>query len=768
MVDALLLRPLQMKDSARVVEVWEDASWMGFPQNTPAPANFIDWKQRNHVFTDMAATRGDLRAITGDGQPQQVNVTLMTGNLLPLLGVAPLLGRGFSPQEDQAGGPRVVLLSHNLWSQRYGADRSMVGHDILLDGVKYRVIGVMPGGFAFPGVSDVWLPMAFSPAEWARRQSHLLNVFARLRPGVNLEDAQRDMSAIGAQLAREHPDSNDRLGAVVVGIREQFLGKLDLGVRVLAAGVGIVLLICCANIAGLLLARAAGRRREFAVRAALGAGRWQLMRQGLAESLLIAGAGALLGALIAAYGMRPLHALVPATLRGWAEPQLDVRLLLFTAAVAILAALIFGALPARGMARVDLALALNQDGRAGIGGASSLRAGLVISEVALAAVLCTAAGLMVKTVWALVHADLGFEPAHVMTLRTALAGSDASRYRTYEARANFYRDVLQRVAAIPGVSSAGYTTFLPLTNRGGTSGFLVEDAPPPPPGHAPDANHRVVSAGYFRAAGMRLVAGRYFDERDTPTSQPVAIVNESTARQFWPGRNALGHRFRIYQDGQPWLTIVGIVSDVKQMGIDVASRAENYYPVMQPYGVLGYFTPRDLAVRVQGDPLNYATALRRAVWAVDPNQPVADVQPLQDLVEGELTTQRAQLWLLGAFAVLALLLAAIGLYGLLAHMVAQRTRDIGIRMALGANRTQVLGAILRQGFQLVGIGLVAGLAASLLLTRLIQKLLYNVKPADPATIAVVALTLAIVAAFACYAPANAASRVDPMDALRRD
>jgi predicted permease len=768
MVDTLLLRPLQMTDSSRVVEVWEEASWMGFPQNTPAPANMLDWKQRTHVFTDMAATRGDLRAITGDGQPQQVEVTLITANLLPLLGVTPMLGRGISQAEDQAGGPHVALLSHRLWTQRYGGDAGVVGRDILLDGVKYRAIGVMPRGFVFPNRSDVWLPMAFSPADWARRQSHFLHVFARLRPGVGIADAQRDMSAIAAQLANEHPDSNDRVGATVVSIREQFLGKLDLAMRVLAGGVGIVLLIFCANIAGLQLARAAGRSREMAVRAALGAGRWALLRQSFAESLIIAGAGGGLGLLLASYGIGPLSALVPESLQGWAQPHIDTRLLLFAVAAAILSAIIFGALPAANMARADLALVLNQGGRAGIGGANRLRSGLVIGEVALAVVLCTAAGLMVRTVWALVHADLGFEPAHVITLRTSLPGEAASRYRTYGARANFYQEALGRVEVIPGVVAAGYTTFLPLTNRGGTSGFLVEDAPPPPPGHEPDANHRVVSRDYFRAVGMRLVAGRYFDARDTRDSQPVAIINQASAREFWPGRNPLGRRFRIDEDNQPWLTVVGIVADVKQMGVDIAGRAENYYPLSQPYAAFGYFTPRDLAVRVKGEPLSYASALRYAVWEVDANQPIADVQPLSELVDKELSTQRTQLWLLGAFAVLALLLAAIGLYGLLAHIVAQRTRDIGVRMALGASRPQVLRAVLWQGFQLVGIGLAAGMLGAVLLTRMMQKLLYDVKPSDPATLAVVALTLATAAAVACYAPASRAASIDPMEALRHD
>ncbi len=766
MVDALLLRPLQIRDSARVVVVFEDAAWMGFPQNTPAPANLADWKQRNHVFTDMGATRGDLRAITGDGQPQQVEVTPMTANLLPLLGVAPLLGRNFTAAEDRDGGPKVVLLSYALWTERYGGEARQVGRDILLDGEKYRVIGVMPRGFVFPRGSDLWVPMAFSPKDWAQRGNHFLHVFARLRPGVGIGDAQRDMSAIALQLQHEYPDTNAQVGAAVVGIREELLGKLDLAMRVLAGGVGIVLLICCANVAGLLLARAAGRRREIAVRAALGAGRWALIRQSLAESLVVAAAGAGLGVLVAAYGMGPLSTLIPDALRGWARPEIDARLLLFAAAAAILSAAIFGSLPAASIARADLALVLNQGGRAITGSGSRLRSGLVVGEVALAVVLSTAAGLMVRTVWSLVHADMGFEPAHVMTLRTNLPST--SRYDTYQARANFYQEVVRRVEGMPGVVAAGYTTFLPLTNRGGTSGFLVEDAPPPAPGHEPDANHRVVSADYFRAVGMRLVAGRYFDRRDTPTSQPVAIVNEASAREFWPGRNPLGRRFRLNEDREPWLTVVGVVADVKQMGLDLAGRAENYYPATQPYGAFGYYTPRDLAVRVKGDPLNYGAALRQTVWSVDPNQPVADVQPLGSLVDRELAVQRAQLWLLGGFAGLALLLAAIGLYGLLAHLVARRTRDIGVRMALGASRAQVLQSVLRQGFTLVGGGLALGTAGALVATQAMRKLLYDVQPADPGILALVALTLLAVAAVACYAPASRAARIQPMEALRQD
>ncbi|HEV2446558.1 MAG TPA: ABC transporter permease, partial [Candidatus Sulfopaludibacter sp.] len=396
LVDALLIRPFPLAQPDRLAAVWEDASRIGFPRDTPAPANFADWKARNHVFTGLAALRGDIYAITGDGAPEEVYGSPITANLLPLLGVSPVLGRNFSADEDRPGGGQVTLISYRLWQQRYAADRAVVGRDMLLDGAKFRIVGVMPAGFQFPERDDVWIPLALSPAALAQRDSHYLRVFGRLRPGVTIADAQRDMSAVAAQLAREHPDTNTNLGATVVGLRDQALGKLDLGLRVLAAGVAFVLMICCANIAGLMLARAAGRGREFAVRAALGASRWRLVRLGLTESLLIAAGGTLAGLFFASEIVPWLGQLVPQSIAGWAQPRIDNGLLAFASLLALGAAAAFGSLPALAMTHGDLAGAMQQGGRAAIAGIGRLRRALVVAEVALTVVLSVGAGLMLR------------------------------------------------------------------------------------------------------------------------------------------------------------------------------------------------------------------------------------------------------------------------------------------------------------------------------------------------------------------------------------
>jgi putative ABC transport system permease protein len=774
LVDALVLRPLPLSHPESLVDVREDESFLGFPRDTPAPGNFVDWKQRNHVFTDMGALNGRIFAITGDGPPEQVEGNPITANLFPLLGVKPILGRNILPEEDRPGSSEVALISHRLWQQRYGASRTVVGRDIFLDGVKHRIIGVMPRGFTMMERSDIWIPIALSPERLAVRSSHYLIVLARMKQGMTLADAQRDMSAIASQLAVEHPDTNRHVGAVVIDLREELLGDLHLAVWVLAGGVGSVLLISCANLAGLMLARAAGRQREMAIRTALGAGRFRMVRQGLAESLMIGLAGGTLGVLLASWIVPWLGRIVPTVLTGWAEPRIDLRLLAFACLASVFSALLFGALPALKMAcgldtGGSLASVLQSGGRGTIGGHSRLRRVLVAGEVALAVIVSVGAALMVQTVWRLAHVDLGFRPEGVLTLRTSLPLSSRTPYVQFPARNAFYQGVLERVEAIPGVISAGYTTFLPLTNRGGTTGFVVEGAPPLGSGERDDANHRVVSADYFETIGVRLVDGRFFNRFDNPTAMPVAIVNQAMAKQYWTGANPLGKRFRFGGEGDTtWFTIVGVVGDVRQMALDVAGRAEMYFPSTQVPASVGYFTPRDLAVRVKGNPLQYAAAVRQAVWSVDRNQPISDVRPLGALVDQELSAQRIQLWLLGSFAGLGLLLAAIGLYGLLSHMVVDRTRDIGVRMALGARRSQVLVGVMRQGLELVVAGLVVGAIGALWQTRLMQKMLYGVKPTDPATFAAVAFTLLAVGALACYIPARRATRIDPMHALRHE
>lgn len=765
-IDAVLFRSLPFHNAGRLVEVWEDSSRIGFPQDTPAPANFVDWKRRNHVFEDMAALQGDLYALTGDGAPQQVEGSPVTSNLFPLLGVSPILGRNFSAAEDRPGGARVVLIGYGLWQQRFGGDRAVVGRAIWLNNQKYHVLGVMPRGISFPEQSQIWLPLALSPQQLAVRTSHYLQVFARLKPGVSVAQAQREMSALAAQLAREYPESNTNLGAVVVGLRDQLVGNLKLALWAVAAGVGCVLLIACGNLTGLLLARAAGRGREFAVRSALGAGRVRLIGHTLIESLLLAGAGGAAGLAIAFFTIPFLRHLVPTALSTWSEPRIDLSVFGFLFCISVLAAILFGTLPAFILSGADLSNALQQGGRAAIGGSTRLRKMLIVSEVALAVVLLVGAGLLTRTLWALAHVPLGFRPEGVMTLRTSLPVSQDSPYGTFPARARFYRGVLDRVEGIPGVISAGYTTFLPLTNAGGTSAFTIEGAPPLPRGQFNDANHRVVSADYFRTLGVRLRAGRFFRNSDGPDAPPVAIINEAMARQYWHGDDPLGRRFQLDRVSGTWFTIVGVVDDVRQMGLEIKGRAEMYFPYTQPPGAYGYFTPRDLTVRVKGDPLSYAKALEAAVWDVDRNQPIADVMPMEQLITDKLSSRDVAVKLIAAFAGLALLLAALGLYGLLAYTVLQRRREIGVRMALGARPRQVSTAVLREGLRVVLSGLSFGVVSAWFVMRALKTLLFGVAATDAWVLAGSALVLLAVGLIASYVPAHRAASVDPMTALR--
>lgn len=765
-VDAVLLRPLPFRNADRLVEIWEDASHMGFPLAPLAPANFSDWKRRNHVFEDMAALKGDLYALTGNGAPEQLEGSPVTANLFPLLGVSPILGRNFSVEEDRPGGPRVVLISYGLWQRRFGGDTTIVGREIWLNKQKYVVLGVMPRGITFPEKSQIWIPLALGPRELAVRDDHYLRVFARLRPGVTFAQAKREMAGLAAQLAREYPDSNTNLGAVVVSLRDQLVGDLQLALWAVTAGVGCVLLIACANLAGLLLARAVGREREFAVRIALGAGRLRLIRQTLIESLILAGFGGGAGLLMAILALPFLRNLVPATLNAWSEPGINLPLLGFLLFLSALAAVLFGMLPALALSRPDLATALRQGSRVAAQGSTRTRKILIVSEVALAVVLLVGVGLLTRTLWALAHVPLGFHPEGVMTLRTSLPVSSNSPYSSFLVRSEFYRRVLEQVTAIPGVISAGYTTFLPLTNAGGTSPFTVEGAPPPPPGQSNDANHRVISPDYFRTIGVRLLAGRFFRDSDGPDAPPVSIINRAMARQHWLGQNPLGRRFQLGRVSGVWFTIVGVVDDVRQMGLDVNGRAEMYFPYTQPSGSAGYTTPRDLAVRVKGDEMAYARALEAAVWRVDSTQPIADVMPMHELIADKLASREVAVTLIAAFAGLALLLAALGLYGLLAHSVFERRREIGVRMALGAQPGQVLSAVLREGLRLVLSGLLIGAAGSWVVMRVLNTLLFGVTAKDPWVFAGSALLLLVVGLIASYLPARQAASIDPMTALR--
>jgi predicted permease len=766
--DTVLLRPLPYRDANRLVMVWEDASSYGFPRDTPAPGNFSDWKSRNQVFEDMAATSyGGSFNLTGAGNPEELVGKSVTANLFSLLGVSPALGRDFRPEDDVPGAPRVAILSHGLWVRRFGADPQIAGKEISLNDEKCTVIGVMPRGLQFPNrETELWTPAQFTKEKLANHSSHFLNVIARLKPGVPLETANANLAAIARQLEKEYPDSNAKVGAFAVPLREELAGDVRPAILMLLGAVGFVLLIACANVANLLLARATARRRELAMRLALGATRGRLMKQMLTESLLLAGLAGATGLLLSIWGTRFLASLIPAGIAPPAGSGVDARVLAFTIVVSIATGILFGMIPATRISHLDLVGSMKQgSARSGVGsGGRRLGNALVISEVALAIVLLAGAALMIRSLENLYHLDPGFRADHVLVMRTPLP---RQKYEAFARRTAFYDQVLARVGSLPGVVAAGYTTWVPLTNEGGATGITIEGRPEPAPGKILIPNTRIVSRDYVRALGMTLVEGRLLDERDAMGAPPVALINQTMARNYWPGENPIGRRFKqgAYQANSPWITVAGIVGDVHQAGLDVPARAEMYLPYQQQdFG----FEPEYLAVRSSGDPLQLAEAVRQQVWAVDKEQPVAGVMPLEDLVGETLAPRRMQALLLGGFAGLALLLAALGIYAVISFGVAQRAQEISVRVAMGAQPRDVLRMILSQGLKLFGIGAALGLAAALALSRALVHLLYGVSPSDPASFAAVTAVLAGVSLLACYVPARRAMRMDPVAGLRNE
>jgi predicted permease len=766
-VNAVLLRPLPFQKPEELVIVWEDLAFAGFPHNTPAPANYVDWKTQNQSFVDMAASHETSFNLTGDGEPERVSTYAVTANFFPLLGVQPLLGRSFTPEEDRPGGSKAVVLSYGLWQSRYGGDRNILSREILLNGEKHAVVGVMPASFQFFAKDvRVWVPIALTQEDWANRGGHYLTVVARLKPGVPVTQAQADMNAVMRRISTDHPEETmeGKIGVVVMPVRDEFVGDARGSLIVLLVAVAFVLLIACANVAGLLLARAVGRRKEIALRLALGAGRPRVIRQLLTESLLLAVAAGVLGSLLAYASFTFLQGLVPEQMELATSLKLDVRILVFTIAVSIVTGIIFGLVPALQSANFDLNDALKQSsGR--VTSTGRLRSAMIVFEVALSLVLLVGAGLLIQTLFQLFRQYSVLEPEKILTMRTILP---IEKYKEPQQRDNYYQQVLQRVEHLPGVVAAGYSTSIPLAWKGGTSGFYPEGLKAPIPGMAYDANHREVSTNYLKAMNIPLRHGRYFESSDNAQSVPVAIINETMARQYWPGENALGRRFKVGDPDEPgkqWKQIVGIVADVRQMGLDEPAKAEMYLPYQQITDWPGYI-PRDLAIRTTGDTSNLAGAVRQIIREVDPDQPVSNVATMAEVLGTEAGQRRMGMIMLVGFASLALLLASLGIYGVLAYFVTQHTNEIGVRQALGATPRNILLLVLKKGMGLTLVGVAIGLVASFALTRLMSSLLFGVTAADPLTFATVPLLLVMVALLACYIPARRATKVDPLVALR--
>lgn len=761
-VNAVLLQRLPFADPDRLVMVWEDASTLGFPRNTPAPGNYQDWTSLD-VFSGVAAFDYRTRNITGHGDPEQITALGATPNAFDVLGVKPALGRAWTLAEDVPG-THVAVMSYELWQRRYGGDPAIIGRAESLDGEPYTIVGIMPAGFDLLSSDvDLLMPAAFTAEDLTDRGSHYISAVGRLAPGVTLERANAALTSLATRLAEAHPETNRHIGMFAVPLMDDYLGDTRTVLVVLLVAVGGVLLMACANVANLLLTSAVARQREMLVRAALGAARGRLVRQLLTESVLFAVVGAAAGLVLAYWSFDTLAHLVPEPLADLSHVGLDPRVLAVTAALTIGSGVLFGLAPAWRASRVDFqAAAATTSSRGVVAGAGRLARLLVVAEIALAAALLIGAGLFVRSFATLSRLPLGFQPDGVLTAQVALP---RTTYADPARREAFVNGVLERIRVLPGVKVAGVTSAAPLLWKGGTSGFFPEGAAIDR--SLPyDAANRVVTPGYMEAAGMTLVGGRFFDAHDSATGEPVAIINQEMARQYWAGVDAVGRRFRAGSEGRnaPMRRIVAVVANTSVMGIGTPPKAEMYFPLAQSSA--NWMRPRDIVVRTDGDPATLADGIRRAVWAVDPVQPVSRIRTMRAIVGEELEVQQLQMRLMAGFALLALVLAAVGIYGVMSHAVSARTREIGLRLALGGRPASIQWRVVAQGMVMAGIGLAVGLVLAAWTGSLAQRLLFEISPRDPVVFGVQAVVLVCVCFVATFVPARRASRVDPMIALR--
>jgi putative ABC transport system permease protein len=763
-VNTVLLQPLPFKESDRLVIVWEEGTAQGFPRNSVSASNYIDWRDQNQVFEGMSILGRMNFNLTGVGEPERIDGRRVSANLFDLLGVQPRLGRAFLPEEDQPGSNRVVVLSHGLWQRRFGSNANIIGQPLTLNGQSFTVVGVMPPHFQFPSPQDeLWVPIAFTSQEAANRGNNSYEVIARIKPGVILEQAQAEMNTIAARLKQQYPDVVKSNGSVVIPLREHLVGDIKPALLVLLGAVGFVLLIACANVANLLLARAAVRQKEVAVRIALGASRLRLIRQFLIESVLLAALGGVGGLLLALWGVSLLKAFIPENISQVQSITVDAKVLVFTLLVSLMTGLIFGLAPAMQSSRVNLNETLKEGGRDSASGShgNRIRGLLVIAEVAVSLVLLIGAGLLINSFLRLLNVDSGFRADNLLTINVVLP---ELKYPDQARRTAFYSDLLSRIEALPGVQSAAVTNYIPLTLQGDTFGISIEGRPDPGPAERPDVVTRVISPKYFSTMGIELLQGREFGEEDRADSPRVAVISETMARRLWPGEDPVGKRIKPGPPDSPvpWRTIIGVVKDVRQFELNADPKLQMYYCYVQP----AFFVPSYLVVKTDVEPVSLAAAVRGAVWEIDKDQPVSNIRTMKEVLSESIARQRFSMLLLGIFAAVALALAAVGIYGVMSYSAAQHTREIGIRMALGAQSRDVLKLAIGQGMKLALAGVAVGLIGAFALTRLIESLLFGVSTTDPATFALVTFLLIAVALSACYIPARRATKVDPMIALR--
>ena len=771
-VNGVLLRPLPYYEPERLVMVWADRPIMqaqtGLPDFPVTVADFVDWRNQNQVFEHMAAMEGWRMNLTDGGEPESVVGLRASASLFRLLGARLAVGRAFLPEEDRAGADRVVALSHGLWRQRYGADPKIIGQKITLDNEAYTVIGVTAPDFQFPRRGeipsyfhvttkpDLYLPTAFTPEQMNNRSEGRRAVIARLKPGVSVGQASADMNSIARRLTEQYPQTNTDKGVRLAPLHQQVVGKARTALLALLCAVGFVLLIACANVANLLLARAAGRQKEMAIRAALGASRWRVVRQLLSESLLLAISGGAAGLLLAQWGVDLLLAIAPDNLPRAYDIRLDTRVAGFTLFVSLLTGIVFGLLPALQTSKINFGETLKEGGRNAAGLLRRrLRGFLVVCEVSLAFVLLIGAGLLIRSFARLTEVDPGFDPRGVLTMSIALPFAKYSDGRSVA----FYQQTLERVRALPGVEAATIVYPVPLSGSHGFSAFRIEGKPSPAEATF-NAGVRVISPDFFKTFRVPLVNGRLIAESDGAKAPPVVAVNESLARIYFANENPLGKRISVFGGTR---AIVGVVGDVKYSALDEEAKAEIYFPMTQ---VPNLTLSLPLAVRVSGDPMQMVAAVRGQVWAGDKDQPISNIQTMERLMAKSVAPRRFNLLLLGLFALVGLALAGVGLFGVMSYTVTQRTREIGVRMAMGAQRGDVLRLVIREGMKLAFIGALLGLGGALALTRLLKTLLFGVSATDPLTYIVIAALLIIVALLACWIPARRAASMDPLVSLR--
>jgi putative ABC transport system permease protein len=764
-VNAVLLRPLEFRNPSRLVIAAEKSN---FPTISTSYQNYVDWRDQSHSFESLEATRGATITLTGDGEPERLNVRMATAPIFPLLGVNAVLGRTFLAEEDRAGGAPVVLLSHGLWQRRFGGSRGVIGKPVTLDSQPYTVVGVLPSGFELLQPADVFLP--FTP--WAKSLPDDRNwhpgiiVIGRLKEGVSREQARTEMVAITKRLEEQYPLYNTGTSADVVGLQEQLVKNVRPALLLLLGAVAAVLLIACVNIANLLLARAASRGREVAIRTSLGASRWRVTRQLLTESILLSLGGGIFGLLLANAALGPLLKLSATTLPAVFTVGLDRWVLVFTLGVALLTGLLFGIVPALRTAKLDLRETLNEGSRGSTAGPGQhrIRGALVATEIALAMLLLVGAGLLLRSFSRLQDVPPGFQADHLFVADIPLS---QTAYAKPEQRYEFFDRLVERARSLPGVRSAGAASFLPVSGGGSVIHFNIVGKPPKSPHDFIAAGYRAVTPKYFETLDVPLEQGRFFTAADNDKAPAVVVINATMARTFFPGENPLGKHLQLgatFEPDVPAMEVVGVVGDVRQ-GLGVDPQTEMYLPYRQADKFLPVFQ-LSMVLRTAADPLLQASALRSALAEIDPNQPLVKGRTMEENMAATVAQPRFRTWLIGIFAAVALVLAGVGVYGVMSYTVTQRTNEIGIRVALGAQPEDVFRIVVGEGLRLALLGVGAGIVAALALTRLLQSFLFGISAYDPLTFGGVALLLTLVALTACFFPAHRATLVDPMIALR--